>query len=218
MQNSSLTYRKLGRPICILSLDGGLNPDQISAVVASQLNWSGRLQLVDTSKITGDKKAMLLDGAHNGQAAQALSRHVDCTYRPDGPVVWVIAMSQGKNVREFVSTLIRPEDQVVVTQFGAVDGMPWVRSERSTELAQTIQETTETDVYTETEPWYALRRASELASGKAQVVICGSLYLAGDVLRILTHQPPKELEGPKWEAWLESQRKEADLRREGNFD
>lgn len=209
---------KLDRSFKLFTPDGHLGLDQISAIVASQLDWPGRLQLVNTSKITGDEKAMLLDGAHNRQAALALCKHVNATYRPHSPVVWVIAMSKGKNTRNFVSALLRYGDQVVVTQFGPVDGMPWVQSEDLTELAQSIRSVTRTNVHVEPESWYALRRASQVASGESEVVICGSLYLVGDILRMLSSGPPEEHDGPKWDAWVEVQRELLELRRQRVFN
>lgn len=204
--------QKLGRPLEIEANIGMLGFPQISAIVASQVDWPGRLQLVGTFPITGDVRLMLLDGAHNRQAAHALAKHVDATYRVLGPVVWLIAMTQGKKVREFLSTLLRQGDQVVVTQFGPVDSMPWVQSEDVTALAKEVQSVTKVDVHVEIEAWYALRRASQIASGNAQVVICGSLYLAGDVLRMLTCGKPTATDGPDWDTWVDIQREKLGLR------
>ena len=206
---------KLKRPFNVLPT-GILGLDQISAIEASQNNWPGRLQLINTSSITGDGRFMLLDGAHNRQAATALARHVDTTYRSHGPVVWVIAMSKGKSATGLFSDLLRYGDQIVITQFGPVDGMPWVQSEDLTELAEAIRGVIRSDVHVEPEPWYALRRASQIAAGKSQVVVCGSLYLVGDVLRMLSYGRPKPIEGPEWDDWVKSQREELELRRQGN--
>jgi folylpolyglutamate synthase/dihydrofolate synthase len=196
--------QKLGKPFRIEANTGMLGLAQISAISASQNNWPGRLQLINTEKITGDGRPMLLDGAHNRQAAYALARHIDASHRP-GPVVWVIAMSKGKNVKHFISPLIRRGDHVVVTQFGPVAGMPWVESEDVTDLAKAVQKVTRRDVHVATEAWYALRKASEIA-GEMQVVICGSLYLAGEVLRMLTGELPRAIEGVEWEAWVDNQK------------
>jgi folylpolyglutamate synthase/dihydrofolate synthase len=204
--------QKLGRPFQVDANTGMLGLAQVSAIVASQVDWPGRLQLVNTISVTGDVKPMLLDGAHNEQAARALARHVDATYRPRGPVVWLIAMTKGKNVRDFLSALLRHGDQVVITQFGPVDGMPWVQSEDLTQLAQEVQGVTRGDVHIESEPWNALRRASQITLGESQVVICGSLYLAGDVLGMLTCGRPRAIEGPDWDAWVDIQREKLELR------
>ena len=215
LQSDDTVSRKLERPFKA-SATGILGLDQIAAIRASQFDWPGRLQIIDTSSITGDGKLMLLDGAHNRQAANALAGYVQTTYRSHGPVVWVIAMSKGKNAKELFSALLRHQDQVVITQFGPVDGMPWVQSDEPSEVAQAIRGMTRSDVHVEPEPWYALRRASQIAAGKSQVIICGSLYLVGDVLRMLSHEQPKAVEGPKWDEWVNSQREKLELRRYEN--
>lgn len=207
--------QKLGRPFQVDANIGMLGLAQISAIVASQVDWPGRLQLINTIGITGDVKPMLLDGAHNEQAAHALARHVDATYRPRGPVVWLIAMTKGKNVKDFLSPLLRHGDQAVVTQFGPVDGMPWVQSEDPAEMAQEVQGVIRGDVHIESELWNALRRASLIALGESQVVICGSLYLAGDVLGMLTGGQPRAIEGPDWDVWVDIQREKLELRAQG---
>jgi dihydrofolate synthase len=206
------------KPINVYKEDGNLGPEQIAAIVASPTAWPGRLQLIDTGKVTGDKNPVLLDGAHNQQAAQALDNYINSTYRTDGPLVWVIAMSKGKSTKDFAKTLFKHGDRVVVTMFGAVDGMPWVQSEDTDVLVQAIPDMISNPIYVEPEPWDALRKASELAGSQTQVVICGSLYLVGDVLRLLRDDPPEALDGLKWKAWTEEQRRKLELRKQGVFD
>ena len=213
------TTRKL-RNAKTFESDGSFGPEQLSAMVKGQNSWPGRLQLVDTSKITGNEKLVLLDGAHNKQAAEALSNHVDSTCRLQGPVVWVIAMSKGKSVKDLISTLVRHGDEVVVTNFGPVDGMPWVRCEDWYRLEQSIRRMTRDRirVHSTPRPWHALRIASEIAGDQRQVIVCGSLYLVGDVLNVLRDKPPEELDGPKWNSWVEEQERKFEKRYQGVFD
>ncbi|PSR80565.1 Mur ligase [Coniella lustricola] len=88
-----------------------------------QAHIPGRLQRVDL-----DGAKILLDGAHNVQSAEVLAHYVDTHLRADGqPVTWVLAASDGKDVSGILEVLVRPHDLVTAVQFGAVDGMPWVR-------------------------------------------------------------------------------------------
>lgn len=205
-----------GQSINVYNASGGLGPDQLAAVMASPTAWPGRLQLIDTSRITGNASHMLLDGAHNQQAAQALGKHVDQICRPRGPIVWVIAMSKGKNVKDFAEALFKPADRVIATQFGPVDGMPWIQSEGEDVLMRSTRDTLRIRAHFYPNPWDALRKASEIAEG-TPVVICGSLYLVGDVLRLL-RDPPEELGGPKWDAWVEMQKRKLQLRKKRVFE
>jgi folylpolyglutamate synthase len=93
--------------------------------------WPGRMELVDISSVIPTKQGhILVDGAHNAQAAHALAEYVDRNLRlpPSGgkSVTWVIAASQGKDVAEMLRILLHPGDSVVGVGFGQVDGMPWV--------------------------------------------------------------------------------------------
>jgi dihydrofolate synthase / folylpolyglutamate synthase len=102
------------------------------------VHWPGRLQWVDwpthCDNTGGEEDGasrrhhsqILLDGAHNLDAALALREYVDeehgrlstrsCHSSAAG-VAWVIAMSRGKDVRAILSALLRPNDIVFVTEF-----------------------------------------------------------------------------------------------------
>lgn len=73
---------------------------------------------------------VLLDGAHNPAAAEALCTYVDGELRRgkckpkqsiqgagQRPIVWVIALSKGKDARSLLSTLLRDGDSVVFVPF-----------------------------------------------------------------------------------------------------
>jgi dihydrofolate synthase/folylpolyglutamate synthase len=73
---------------------------------------------------------VLLDGAHNPAAAEALCAYVDGEIRQgqsnskvslqgagQGTIVWVIALSKGKDARSLLSTLLRDGDSVVFVPF-----------------------------------------------------------------------------------------------------
>ncbi|EXJ85316.1 hypothetical protein A1O3_05991 [Capronia epimyces CBS 606.96] len=173
-----------------------------------RLEWLYLPSSVFTSRIPGiETVKVLLDGAHNPQSAQALAEYIASHVRDHsssaGPVTWVLAAKQDKDIRTMLSLLLQPSDNVVTCSFGPVDGMPWVKSMDASELAGTVREfTTGTvEVGLGGSVQKAVQRAIEIAyvpeagapyetgTGTRPLCIAGSLYLVGDVLRWL-----KELE------------------------
>lgn len=173
----------------------------------------GRLQWLDLPLRllppgTTRTRTVLIDGAHNEQSAQALAEYVDVRLRQNHdqesvpsesrnthlhgsqepvPITWVLAMKSDKDIHSVLSTLLRPSDRVITCAFGAVDGMPWVKSMSATKLAETIVATVK-DVQVEAAEagsvGAALTRAVQVADNRP-ICVAGSLYLVGDVLRLV---------------------------------
>jgi len=152
------------------------------------LQWPGRLQTTEMRAVTGRQEAVLLDGAHNTQSAEALGSYVDQKLRPKSSrVTWVIAASQGRELDSILKPLLRQDDCVTSVQFGPVDGMPWVKAMAAQDIldeaskagvAKSRQHNSGSDLSG------ALQWAAEVANG-GPLVIAGSLYLVSDVLRLL---------------------------------
>ncbi|KAK2793576.1 folylpolyglutamate synthase [Onygenales sp. PD_12] len=147
----------------------------------------GRLHELQLQPLIPRKEPVLLDGAHNPQSAGVLGSYVDRNLRkPDASVTWVIAASQGKNVKELFGCMIKPGDNVAVLEFGPVDGMPWVRSVETSALLSTVRslpgigqsEGFGNDILS------GLKWADKI-SMDGPLVIAGSLYLVSDILRLL---------------------------------
>jgi dihydrofolate synthase len=156
---------------------------------AKDVVWPGRLQRVNISALSGHNGMVLLDGAHNPQAAQVLAAHVESEYRRDGErVVWVLACSKGKNVAEMLEILLKAGDHVCAVEFGSVDGMPWVSATPSQDFldapivkeGKVNAEAFGPDILSAIKSAIALQQKHGL-----RVVIAGSLYLVSDVLRLL---------------------------------
>ncbi|MCJ1361574.1 folylpolyglutamate synthase [Acarospora aff. strigata] len=154
---------------------------------AANTSWPGRLQQLSLESLTDRKESVLIDGAHNAQSAAILGSYVDQRLRQRAqPVTWVLAASTGKDVRELIRPLVHFKDNVVAVEFGAVDGMPWVRPASPQDILEIAkglnsfgeQHNSESDILS------ALRRSSEIAGG-GPLVVAGSLYLVSDVLRLL---------------------------------
>ena len=162
-----------------------MEPKILSAALSRV--WPGRLQRIDISKIRGQEAAILLDGAHNVSSAEVLACFVNRKLRlTEAPVTWILAFSRGKDSRQIISSLVKPQDNLVITTFGPVDGMPWVAPAPVADVLRTVNEvvTTRNTLACAEPVEYTLRKAFEMAEG-GHVVVAGSLYLVSDVLRTL---------------------------------
>lgn len=156
--------------------------------------WPGRLHSLDIGALTGREEPVTLDGAHNAQSAEVLGSFVNKRIRRrPHPVTWVIAVSVGKELRQLLSFLCQPEDNIVAVEFGTVDGMPWVspadpcailEAARSLRILGSLQSAGRDVVG-------ALQLADSIAAANP-VVICGSLYLISDVLRLLRDKKSRD--------------------------
>ena len=160
----------------------------ILAQAIEKIVWPGRLQLLDIESLTGRKNHVLLDGAHNPQSAEALAAYVEKRLRGGGkPVTYVLAASEGKDIKEIMEYILRPGDHVAAVEFGPVDGMPWVKAMKSPNILHVasscgIAATSQFDGHANIQA--ALDWASRTAS-EGPLVTAGSLYLVSDILRML---------------------------------
>ncbi|KAK4958196.1 folylpolyglutamate synthase [Elasticomyces elasticus] len=164
---------------------------------AQDVRYPGRLQDLNIEHLTGRKQDVLLDGAHNAQSAEVLAAAVDRrrtahpqqTKHAEMRVTWVLACSSTKDVDEILRILLRPGDVVYAAEFGPVDGMPWVEPMSSDTIVNAVMSLAGSIPRIEAHACgrdlqSALQKASDGAQGDPMVV-AGSLYLVGDVLRLV---------------------------------
>ncbi|CCH62727.1 hypothetical protein TBLA_0I00690 [Henningerozyma blattae CBS 6284] len=158
----------------------------------SKVEWPGRLQeFIYKHDLEEDSVSFLMDGAHNGSAAIELSNFLKTKYGPSQPLTFVLAVTNGKTLQPLLDPLLSAKDNVVVTEFESVDGMPWIKAMDSTELKSKIQEYT-SSIYIDVSVPEALKHASEISKLKnTPIVVCGSLYLCGQILRLQNNQTAK---------------------------
>jgi folylpolyglutamate synthase len=164
---------------------------------------AGRAQRRSCCNIFGTRR-ILLDGAHNVDAAKALAKYVNegrigkwdmnrlkpyKSKRPKGgkDVTWILAMSAGRNALEFLSHLLQPGDNVITVEFGPVDGMPWVKPTPSGELLRAAFEAEPNikGIDRGTDVLRALYTARFMGGEERNIVVTGSLYLVGQILRLM---------------------------------
>jgi dihydrofolate synthase/folylpolyglutamate synthase len=128
--------------------------------------WPARLQ-----RIAGHP-ALLVDGAHNPAGARALADEL--RHRP--PFVLVFGAMADKDVGEMGRVLFPLARQVVITQTGEA------RAASPDEVARRVGPAA-ASARRDPRVRSALAQARRMAGPRGLVVVAGSLYLAGDVLR-----------------------------------
>lgn len=176
----------------------GILASEMVLSAASLATIRGRLQYLEIDMLTSRKESILLDGAHNAQSAEVLAVEVNDLRRQSGQsVTWVIAASDTKDVKEILHLLLQPGDSVFAVEFGPVDGMPWVKPMAAEKLVQAVREIEPESGSIEVQACgskvkSALRSASKEAAG-GPLVVAGSLYLVGDLLRLVRDQSPRSM-------------------------
>lgn len=138
------------------------------------IEWEGRLELVE------QEPTMLLDGAHNPEAATVLAHYLR-TYRrghPGARVVLVWGMMRDKDHRGFLGPLLPVVDEMVLTQAD----IP--RAATIHELQSSVGPVS-VPFHVASVPTDALALARRLASPTDLICVSGSLMLVGDVKAIL---------------------------------
>ncbi len=160
-----LTLRELGWKI----------PDESFVSGISAARWPGRLQKIE------DSPKIFLDGAHNPDGCHALEAFVRGMPHPR---VLVFSAMEDKPVEQMTGILFPAFDHVMTTR------IPMDRCLDPEEIWGPVPDGT-LDI--EEDPVSALTRARELAGREGSVVVAGSLFLVGHVMKELGIDPVEEL-------------------------
>ncbi|GMB01798.1 folylpolyglutamate synthase/dihydrofolate synthase family protein [Pelosinus sp. IPA-1] len=134
-----------------------------------QVCWPGRFEIVSKSP------TIIIDGAHNPDGARALRENLDQFYGHK-EIVFLLGILQDKDVKTIVTTLICPEDKVVVVapisqRAGKPEDVAREIQAAYIEVAHSINE--------------GLQKAKLLAGEGNVICIAGSLYLIGEARKII---------------------------------
>jgi dihydrofolate synthase/folylpolyglutamate synthase len=152
-------------------LESDPDPDRMQEALQTT-RWPGRGQVIS------EEPFVMLDGAHNSAGARSL-RELIRSWRGNRPVGLVMAFMQDKEVSEFVQ-IMAPE--AVRCWTAAVADQP--RSLSAEEAAQAAAGSLAAEPCADSLD--ALTRAVTWArSENGRVVVCGSLFLVGEVLEKL---------------------------------
>lgn len=144
-------------------------------------DWPARLQKLESGPLTAmmpPETEIWLDGGHNVLAAEALAAH----FKDSNGIQLVMGMLANKDPKGFLSTLSHVHSATFVPIDGHAHHAPDLLAEIARGLG--IRADTAPDIKTALEQ---LATAEE--QQKLPVVITGSLYLAGDVLRLNNSVP-----------------------------
>ena len=141
----------------------------------SGASWPGRLQHLTTGAFIEklpDGWQLWLDGGHNPSAGAALADAISAW--PEGPVVLIFAMQENKDAAGFLGPLATAADRLIAIDLPGETGghAPDALAAIAGEMGM------ETDVAPSLD--VALARAA--SSPRGRILICGSLYLVGEVL------------------------------------
>lgn len=154
--------------------------------------WPGRLQAI-TDPETGIE--VLIDGAHNESAAIELALFLK-EHRKEGKgMIFVIALTKGKSVENLLKHIIESDlDTVVPTVFSQPEGMPWIQSYSAEIIREEAKKfgckVEEKDLKNTKDLFSHLSKMRKYGDGR-QIVVCGSLYLCGDILRGINYATAK---------------------------
>jgi len=145
------------RALMTLSDTHGIHSDT-SRKRFMRARWLGRLQKLDISDISGDW-TVWLDGGHNADASQALAAWMT---QDDTPVHLIIGMKADRDPAPFVGHLAPQAASVTYTSIPGAASYPFAHMR----------------------PWRdALHAIVRTHAPPGRILIAGSLYLAGAVLR-----------------------------------
>ncbi|KAK6201596.1 folylpolyglutamate synthase [Scheffersomyces amazonensis] len=159
-------------------------------------SWPGRLQQITIPTL--NNLSILLDGAHNESAAIELGKFLDIerhnnnnnNNNNNSGIIFIIAMTSGKNIKSILSHIVDKEkDTIIVTAFSQPDQMPWIQSYDIKYLQHEASlYVNDVDPLIETNISNVLKHVATNYRHKNDtrpIVLCGSLYLCGDVLRYI---------------------------------
>lgn len=146
-----------------------------TAIISGMANtcWLGRLQWT-----SWHNHPILIDGAHNRAAAQALRQYIDTL---NTSVSWVMGMLSTKDHTEIFKALLRPQDRLYLVP---VSDHSSAEPEALATLAQSIcPELNYCHTHSNLNAGLEAATSQDATTPKNVIVLSGSLYLVGQFLR-----------------------------------
>jgi dihydrofolate synthase/folylpolyglutamate synthase len=132
--------------------------------------WEGRLESIPGEPL------VLLDGAHNEEGAVILREYIK--NHVSAPLVLVFAAMQDKKIERIADILFPLADKVLLTRF------PYFRACPPEEIREKVP-AYEKKILCEPDARKAFRVAKELARPDGVILVAGSLFLIGEIKKII---------------------------------
>lgn len=176
--NASIALEVLAR----LQAQGWILP--LSAIQHGfrQTYWPGRLQKVSIQRIP-----VWLDGAHNQPAAAALRKFIDQLF--SGPAIWFIGILKTKDAQGILQELLRPEDycySLPISHHASLSSTDLSRYAHALQPLLRVSQPLAT-----LQDWQILLKKwsqEGLPHPQSPVILCGSLYLIGEIMNLREDQ------------------------------
>lgn len=163
---------------CLDSLGGVPIPDAAVAKGLNGADWPGRLQRLIKGPLLDELPPgweVWLDGGHNGGAGIALARQA--ARWNDRPLALMIGMLKSKDTRAFLEPLAPHARLAVALKIPGEDGA-WPAEDLARQATKAGMTALEFGG-----PRPAAREILSRLDGPGRILICGSLYLAGEILK-----------------------------------
>jgi dihydrofolate synthase/folylpolyglutamate synthase len=160
----------------------GISPESIERGIR-ETRWPGRFQVIpahvspEKGSAESSSPELVLDVAHNPAGAWALRSALSERYE-DRRLIFVFGAMRDKAISEMTEILFPLAERVIATQ-------PENPRSASPEEIQQAAVRTGTEVEVAPDAASALERAKILAGSTGIVVITGSIYLVGEVMRLV---------------------------------
>jgi dihydrofolate synthase/folylpolyglutamate synthase len=136
--------------------------------------WKGRLEILK------EKPSFIIDGAHNLQGAQALRNSIKNLFKFN-KLILGIGILGDKDVEKIVKELVTIADAIVITEANNP------RALKAEELAKIVSKYNN-NYFIEKDIEKAVEKALNISDKEDLIVFSGSLYLIGDIRRIILNR------------------------------
>lgn len=150
--------------------------NEVCEAALTQAHWPARMQKLQSGPVIdiAPNAEIWLDGGHNPAAGRALGRHL--SQLPKRPTYLICGMLNTKDIAGYLSPMAAHVEKLVAVSIpGELNTLPAEDTAAAAQQAGILSETA-VDVIT---------AAGDIAKTDpdARILICGSLYLAGNILR-----------------------------------
>lgn len=157
----------------ILKQEGKSNVSKDNIIHAMETaSWHGRLEII------GKAPLIVLDGAHNAGGIEKLTQSIDIYFKYK-KIILILGILHDKEVEKMVSQIVSKAYRVIAVPPHSI------RAEDENKLKNTIIKYNKNcEAVCDYEE--ALNKAEEYCEADDMLLICGSLYMIGDMRKILT--------------------------------